>query len=80
MAIDVKTQPTFSLGAPRTLFKSIFSGQTNVSGTPWDISPDGKRLLMMKEPGSDAAAGGGSRKINIVVNWFEELKQRVPVK
>ena len=23
---------------------------------------------------------GGPRKINIVLNWFEELKQRVPVK
>jgi hypothetical protein len=22
----------------------------------------------------------GPRKINIVLNWFEELKQRVPVK
>ena len=80
MAIDVKTQPTFSLGVPRTLFKSIYSGQTNTSGTPWDISPDGKRLLMMKEPGSAASADGGPRKINVVLNWLEELKQRVPVK
>jgi hypothetical protein len=39
----------------------------------WDISQDGKRLLMLK----DAEA---LRKINIVVNWFEELKQRVPGK
>jgi hypothetical protein len=80
MAIEVKTQPTFSLGVPSTLFKSIYSGQTNTSGTPWDISPDGKRLLMMKEPGSVASTAGGQRKINIVLNWFEELKQRVPVK
>jgi hypothetical protein len=35
---------------------------------------------MMKEPGTTASAGGGPRKINIVVNWTEELKQRVPVK
>ena len=46
----------------------------------WDISPDGKRFLMMKEPAATASAGGGPRKINIVLNWFEELKQRVPVK
>jgi serine/threonine protein kinase len=82
MAIEVKTQPTFSLGVPRTLFKSIYSGQTNTSGTPWDISSDGKRLLMMKEPGTADAASQArdSRKINIVLNWFEELKARVPVK
>jgi hypothetical protein len=47
---------------------------------PWDISPDGKRFLMMKETGSTASGGGGPRKINIGVNWLEELKQRVPVK
>jgi hypothetical protein len=27
----------------------------------------------------DVPAEGGPRKINVVVNWFEELKQRVPV-
>jgi serine/threonine-protein kinase len=80
MAIEVKTQPTFSLGVPRILFKSIYSGQTTSSGTPWDISPDGKRLLMLKEPGTGASIEGGPRKINIVLNWFEELKQRVPTK
>jgi len=53
------------------------------SGTPWDIHPDGKRFLMIKPPastGAAPAAAGPRPKINIVVNWFEELKQRVPVK
>jgi hypothetical protein len=41
---------------------------------------------MIKEQGTtsgESAAEGseveGSRKINIVLNWFEELKERVPV-
>jgi serine/threonine protein kinase len=39
------------------------------------------RKLRRKEAASTASAGEGSRpKINIVVNWLEELKQRVPVK
>jgi hypothetical protein len=33
---------------------------------------------MMKE--LDSAAGGGPQRVNVVLNWFEELKQRVPVK
>ena len=37
----------------------------------------GKRALMIKEPGATASVGGGPRKINIVLSWFEELKQRV---
>jgi hypothetical protein len=35
---------------------------------------------MMKEAGSTASAGGAPLKINIVLNWLEELKRRVPVK
>ena len=78
MAVAVETKPTFSLGIPKTLFRSMCVGPTVGEGTPWDISPDGKRFLMMKEPGSPASAGGAPLKINIVLNWFEELKQRVP--
>jgi hypothetical protein len=32
---------------------------------------------MLKEV--ETAATGAPRKINIVLNWFEELKERVPV-
>jgi serine/threonine-protein kinase len=78
MAVAVQTEPTFSLGTPKTLFRLTYIGSSPGSGTPWDISPDGKRFLMMKEPGSPASAGGAPLKINIVLNWFEELKQRVP--
>jgi hypothetical protein len=53
---------------------------TTNDGQPWDISPDGKRFLMMKEPEAAASASGSPRKINVVLNWFEELKQRVPTK
>jgi len=40
----------------------------------YDISPDGKRFLMMKE-----GLIQQQTPINIVLNWFEELKERVPV-
>jgi hypothetical protein len=45
----------------------------------WDISPDGKRFLMIKPPGIQASASEEPRKIIVVLNWLEELKQRVPV-
>jgi hypothetical protein len=35
---------------------------------------------MMKEAGPTTSAGGTPQQINIVLNWFEELKQRVPLK
>jgi eukaryotic-like serine/threonine-protein kinase len=74
MVVQVETEPTFSPEKPKVLFKGTYLN--------WDISPDGKRFLMIKPPASAgaASAAAGPRKINVVVNWFEELKQRVPVK
>ncbi len=85
MAVEVQTEPTFKRGNPKILFKGTYLSSTEqkVTMTAWDISPDGKRFLMIKPPGSTGAAPTAAApqpKINIVVNWFEELKQRVPVK
>ena len=52
----------------------------------WDIHPGGKRFLMIKptetteDESTDESTAETPRKIIIVTNWFEELKQRVPVK
>jgi serine/threonine protein kinase len=76
MAVSVETTPTFVSKTPRVLFRGtsvISSGMGE--DTPWDISPDGMRFLMMKEAGSSQSASGSPRRINIVTNWFEELKQ-----
>ena len=81
MSITVKTEPSFEMvGTPQVLFRGLFVGPYLGEGTPWDISHDGRRFLMIKPPTPTASAGGGPRKINIVLNWFEELKQRVPGK
>jgi serine/threonine-protein kinase len=80
MAVSVETSPTFGFGVPRILFQSRYVGFSVNGGTPWDIHPEGDRFLMMKEPGTDSAGDilGSSRRINIVLNWSEELKKRVP--
>jgi len=84
MSVSVKTEPSFDIvGTPQqVLFRGTFVGPDLGEGTPWALSPDGKRFLMMKTvPQTDKApAAEAPRRINIVLNWFEELKQRVPVK
>jgi Tol biopolymer transport system component len=84
MAVRVKTKPAFSLETPKILFRGTYLSSAFLAGnwsfSTWDISPDGKRFLMIKEAEPDTAGTGGLRKINIVLNWTEELKQRVPVK
>src|SRR5512137_2449440 len=80
-AVAVETGQIFSAGTPKKLFsRTPYLGGGSTAGTAWDIHPDGKRFLMMKLPNATPTAPAGSRKFTIVLNWFEELKQRVPVK
>jgi serine/threonine-protein kinase len=80
MAVSVETEPTFKAGKPEPLFQAPPISFTIYDGHIWDIHPEGKRFLMMKSPPGteDESTPGIPRKINIVLNWFEELKQRVP--
>lgn len=78
-AIDVRTEGGFSPGIPRKLFSRNPYLESN-SGAPWDIHPDGKRFLMLRKAGTAGSTSDPWRKITIVLNWTEELKQRVPVK
>ncbi len=82
MAVPVETQPTFKAGKPEPLFRGTYAHWTDYDGHPWDIHPDGKRFLMMKpvQSAGKEPAAGIPRQINIVLNWTEELKQRVPAK
>jgi serine/threonine protein kinase/Tol biopolymer transport system component len=72
MAVAVEAEPAFKPGKAEVLFQGKY--------VDWDISPDGKRFLMTKGATQTDNPGEALRKINIVLNWFEELKQRVPVK
>lgn len=46
-------------------------------GRTYDVSPDGRRFLMIKEAGADQ--GDARTQIIVVQHWFEELKRLVPV-
>ena len=74
MAVDVTTQPSFSVGKPRMLFEGQFE-PAPATFPNYDVSSDGQRFLMLK-PSEQAASA--PTQINVVLNWFEELKQKVP--
>jgi serine/threonine protein kinase/Tol biopolymer transport system component len=74
MAVEITTQPSFSVGKPRMLFEGRYR-PTPVTSPNYDVSPDGQRFLMLK-PTEQAQAA--PTQINVVLNWFEELKRRVP--
>jgi Tol biopolymer transport system component len=74
MAVEIATHPGFAAGKPRVLFEGPYL-PTPLTAANYDVSPDGQRFLMLKpvEQAQTAAT-----QINVVLNWFEELKQKVP--
>jgi len=78
MAVPVETDKQFKYGTPTVLFRRYIARPSAPGFALWDISPDGKRFLMLKE--AKPTTIEGPRKINVVVNWIEELKQKVPTK
>ena len=45
-----------------------------------DITLDGKRFLGVVAAGQTASGAPAAPQIQVVLNWFEELKARVPTK
>jgi serine/threonine-protein kinase len=75
MVVEYQTEPTFTAGKPRLLFEGNYVTGAG-AGAFYSVAPDGQRFLMTKTPEQQQAA---LTQINVVLNWFEELKQKVPV-
>jgi serine/threonine-protein kinase len=75
MVVSLDTSAGFKAGLPRMIFEGYVS---LISGTNYDVSPDGQRFVMVQ--GSQTAGAVGPTELRLVLNWFEELKQRVPTK
>ena len=69
MVVDITTTPAFRAGVPQLLFEKLVAPS-------WDFDAKGKRFLMIKQP---AVQQTETDRLNIVLNWFEELRRRVPV-
>jgi len=76
MVVDVTTQPTFAAGSPKVLFEGQYWTPGPQSLAQYDVSPDGQRFLMIQPVERE----GGPGQIHVVLNWFEELKRRVPAR
>jgi Tol biopolymer transport system component len=74
MAVDISTQSGFVAGKSRMLFERRYE-RASFPSSNYDVSPDGQRFLMLK---SVEQAEATPTQINVVLNWFEELKRRVP--
>ena len=76
-AVPIQTSGSgFSAGRPAKVFDATYASP--YPPRSYDVSPDGQRFLMLK----DSSAGRQNETLAsmvAVLNWFEELKRRVPV-
>ena len=79
--VDVRTETPFSVGKPSTVpITGII--QPPRSQRNYDITPDGKQFLMvlLASAQGEVSLRLPRAQINVVLNWYEELKQRVPAR
>ena len=73
MAVSVEMEPTFRPGRPRLLFEGNYDTEFVGLTSNYDVSPDGQKFLM-----ASTEVDAPPDQINIVLNWFEELKRLAP--
>ena len=70
LAVPIETDPTFHPGQPKLLFRGDYTYGYLDWSFNYDVASDG-RFVMVKE--------GPVPKLQVIVNWFEELNRLVPV-
>ena len=74
MAVPVEMTQTFAAGRPEIVVEGDYAAVG--VGRAYDVSPDGRRFLMVKNV--DAGGEAPPAQIVLVQHWFEELKALVP--
>ena len=78
--MSVTTQPTFTFGNPVPVLRPFVERGPQFERNN-DVTLDGKRFLGVVAAGQHTASGApAAPQIEVVLNWFEELKARVPTK
>jgi serine/threonine-protein kinase len=73
MAASFQSEPRFRVKSRQKLFESVHFWYTH-SGRQYDVHPASQRFLVLNMRSVDEEMDN----INVVLNWFEELKRRVP--
>ena len=79
MAVPVRLGADFTNEAPQLVVKGLYASP-RVTGRHYDVSGDGQRFLLFKEAPTADGQKTAAPEIHVVLNWQEELKQRVPTR
>ena len=77
--VSVTTKPSFTFGIAEQVEARI-SLAIPASRRPYDIGPDGKGLIGMRASDQTGSPTATTPQIQVVLNWTEELRVRVPAK
>ena len=74
MAVTVETSQELTIGSPRKLFDTN-RPPLGISGRPYDVSPLDGRFIVTKPVNP---SGTGNTNVDVVLNWFTDLKRQFP--
>jgi serine/threonine-protein kinase len=74
LAAPVRVAPTFAAGKPRLEFEQGTPVSSLAPLPSYDVTSDGKRILAIIRAGGHTEAD----RVNVVLNWFEEVRARAP--
>ena len=75
MSVDVRTAAGFTVANPIRIYDELLDGS---NAWPYDVSPDGREFVITISPANANADATPNAEIRVTLNWFEELRQRVP--
>lgn len=80
VAVNVTSRGSFAFSNPIPVPKGGFLEAGPSTVRSYDITPDGKRIVGAIDASQTQSGTPAAPQFQVVLNWFDELKQRVPVK
>jgi hypothetical protein len=77
--VSVQTQPNFTFGKAVSVPVPAMQERLSSDVRDYDVLPDG-RFVSTVLAGEDVPVTNVGAQIRVVLNWFRELQERVPVK
>ena len=75
--VTVSTNPTVAFGNPVEVPRPFQTGPPTLRRA-FDITPGGKFVGLITAGQTESATREMNTQVRVVLNWFEEFKQRVP--
>jgi hypothetical protein len=79
-AVNVTTSPSIAFDKPVMLPARVTETRSSGAFRGFDVMPDGGFVGLVDTINPEALRMFADPELRVVVNWFEELKQKVPVR